>query len=99
MAKKYEPKNSPAVEKFNASARADKSSIKNAAESYAYKGLKGLGLNLYEQQTLAKKIIPIVKMQMTSDRNRAASRAKAQVKREKISDKKAAIKKSFGGSK
>ena len=99
MAKKYEPKNSPAGEKFSANARRNKTDIKIAATEYTYKGLKGLGLDYKQQEDLAKKIIPIVQMQMKSDRGRAASRAKAQVQKEKISDKKAAIKKSFGGNK
>jgi hypothetical protein len=90
---------SAALEKYNAKARTNKDSIKIAAENYAYKGIKGLGLDSKQAEKLANKIIPIVKMQITSDRNKAATRAKAAVEKEKRADKKAAINKAFGGNK
>lgn len=53
-----------------------------AAIKYVNSGLSGLGLKPSEELAIKKKLIPIVKNRIASDRGRTVSRAKGIVNRE-----------------
>jgi hypothetical protein len=65
-----------------------KSSAKYAATTYVYKGMDKLNLSYKDQQTLAKKFIPLVTQRMEASADKTAMRAKIQ----EVNIKKKAVK-------